>query len=186
VPDPSTLNALYGGKPIDQVWDGATADIPGVPVNGTLLREQSGAIFVVFGGAKFHVPDPSTLNALYGGKPIDQVWDGATADIPGVPVDGTLLREQSGAIFVVFGGAKFHVPDPSTLTALYGGKPIDQVWDGATSGMSNVPAEGTLLREVGSAQVYVIRNGKKVPVTGSVAGTVDVLWNGALSAIPGS
>ena len=48
-------------------------------MDGTLLREENGAIWVVFGGARFHVPDMATLNRLYGGKPVSQLWDGGPA-----------------------------------------------------------------------------------------------------------
>ena len=97
-----------------------------IPMDGTLLREENGAIWVVFGGARFHVPDMATLNRLYGGKPVSQLWDGGPEVLATIPIDGTLLRAESGAIWVVFGGAPFHIPDMATLNRLYGGKPVYQ------------------------------------------------------------
>ena len=182
VPDPATLNRLFGGQPITAVPAGVVNGIPTIPVNGTLLREENGAIWVIFGGAKFHVPDPATLNRLFGGQPIFQLWDGALNGIPTAPIDGTLLREENGAIWVIFGGARFHVPDPATLNRLFGGQ-LFQLWNGAPSGIPLIPVDGTLLREESSTQVFLIQGGHKVPVPNAV-GLVHVLWNGALSQIP--
>jgi Common central domain of tyrosinase len=153
--------------------------------DGTLLREDDGAIWVVYGGAKFHVPDPPTLARLYAGRPVDQVWNGALNAIGTLPVDGTLLREENGAIWVVYGGAKFHVPDPPTLARLYAGRPVDQVWNGALNAIGNIPAAGTLLREESNPQVFIVRaDGRKVPAPVPVVGPVYILWDGALAQIP--
>src|SRR5271157_2431844 len=62
--------------------------------NGALLREANGAIWVVFGGARFHVPDMPTLNRLYRGKPVINVATGGVNGLATTPVDGTLLREE--------------------------------------------------------------------------------------------
>ena len=66
------------------------------PQKIVLLRDDSGAIWVIFGGPKFHVPDVPTLERLYGGVPIDELWNGAPNQIPDIPVDRTLLREETG------------------------------------------------------------------------------------------
>jgi hypothetical protein len=185
VPDPPTLARLYGGRPIGQLWDGGPEALSTIPVDGTLLREENGAIWVVFGGAIFHVPDPPTLARLYGGKPIGQLWDGGPEALSTIPFDGTLLREENGAIWVIFGGARFHVPDPPTLARLYGDRPIDQLWDGGPEILGTIPADGTLLREESSTQVYVIQGGSKVAIQPPYPGTVYVVWDGALEQIPG-
>jgi hypothetical protein len=184
VPDPATLNRLFGGVPIIDVPSGRLNAIPVVPVGGTLLREENGAIWVTVGGAKFHVPDPATLDRLFGGKGYFQLWDGAPSGIPSVPVDGTLLREENGAIWVTVGGAKFHVPDPTTLNRLFAGKEFFQLWDDAPIGIPLVPVDGTLLVEESTAQVFRVSGGHKVPVPPNTVGHVFVLWRGALSQIP--
>jgi hypothetical protein len=183
VPDPATLNRLFAGRPIFQLWNGALDAIPGIPADSTLLREENGAIWVILGGAKFHVPDPGTLSRLYGGWPFFQLWNGALDQIPGIPVDGTLLREENGAIWVVLGGAKFHVPDPATLTRLFGGKPILQVWNGALDAVPLVPVNGTLFREESSARVFVVEGGRLVNAALYDVNAVHVVWDGALSQI---
>ena len=152
--------------------------------NGALLREADGAIWVVFGGGRFAVPDMPTLDRLYGGKPIIGVATGGVNGIPTIPVDGTLLGEENGAIWVIFGGARFPVPDPATLARLYGGKPISQLWNGGPETLPAIPVDGTYLREESGIQVYVIQQGHKVPAQPPYLGPVDILWDGALAQIP--
>ena len=115
--------------------------IPAIPRDGTLLREENGAIWVIYGGAKFHVPDPGTLSRVFGNTPWYQLWNGALDAIPTMPGDGTLLREENGAIWVIYGGAKFHVPDPATLVRLYGATPWRQVWNGALNAIPAIPVD---------------------------------------------
>jgi hypothetical protein len=152
--------------------------------SGSLLREENEAIWVIFGGARFHVPDPDTLSRLYRGKPITPVPTGGVNRIPTVPVDGTLLREENGAISVIFGGARFCISDLATLNRLYHDKRSFQLWDGALNDIPMIPVDGTLLREESSTQVFLIQGGHKLPAPPNVVGTVHVLWNGALSQIP--
>jgi hypothetical protein len=184
VPDMPTFTRLFGGKPVVPASAARVNGISNIPIDGTLLREDSGAIWVIFGGARFLVPDMPTLTRLFGGKPTFQLWDGALSGIPTVPTDGTLLREDSGAISVIIGGAKFLVPDMPTLTRLFGGIPTFQLWDGALSGIPTVPTDGTLLREEGSTQIFIVQGGRKVPAPPNTVGLVHVLWKGALSQIP--
>jgi hypothetical protein len=115
---------------------------------------------------------------------VSQLWNGGPETVPTIPADGTLLREENGAIWVVFGGARFLVLNPATLARLYGGKPVSQLWNGGPETIPTIPADGTLLREEASTQVYVIQGGRKVPVQPPYPGPVDVLWKGALSQIP--
>jgi hypothetical protein len=125
----------------------------------------------------------ATLARLFGGIPITQVPDGGVEGMPLAPVDWTLLREETGAIWVVFGQAKFLVPDMPTLNRLYGGRPIFQLWDGSVDGLPLIPADGTLLREESNTQVYVVQNGHKAPAPANSTG-VDIVWDGALQQIP--
>ena len=98
--------------------------------------------------------------------------------------NGDLVREANGAIWVIFGGARFHVPDPATLNRLYPGKSVINVATGGVNGFSTVPVDGTLLREESSTQVYIVQGGSKVPTQPPYPGTVQLLWTGALAQIP--
>jgi hypothetical protein len=185
IPSPDVFNTLgFSPSKVRSVGDGSMAYIADVPGDGTLLRETNGAIWVVYGGAKFHVPDPATLNAVFPQVTVHQLWDGALNNIPGFPVDGTLLRETNDAIWVVYGGAKFHVPDPATLNSLFARTPVHQLWNGALVDIGNTPADGSLFREQSSQQVYVIAGGRKVPAPAGTHGSVNILWDGALANIP--
>jgi hypothetical protein len=183
VPDPNTYDRLYSGAVLHQLWDGALVNISDVPIDGTLLREENGGIWVIYGGAKFGVPDPNTYDRLYSGAVLHQLWDGALVNISDVPIDGTLLREENGAIWVIYGGAKFGVPNMVILDRLFPGADYHQVWNGALASISDVPIDGTLFREESSNQVYIIVGGKKRPRPSQI-GPVHTLWDGALNQIP--
>jgi hypothetical protein len=185
-PDTATQNRLFWGTYAFPVWNNALARLSQIPISGTLLREENGKISVIFGGAKFHVPDPATFSRLFSGWSMFQVWDNALAEIPDVPVDGSLLREDNGAIWIFCGQAKFRVPDPPTLSRLYFNKPIFQVWDGAVATFGSIPVDGTFLREESDPRVYRIDNGRKTRprLVRRDADKMCVLWDGALANIP--
>jgi hypothetical protein len=191
IPSMGVFAQLFGARAVGQVWDGALAAIPSAPSDGTLVREESEAIHVVFGGAKFHVPTPAVLEQLYGGVPVRQLWDGALEGLPSVPHDGTLLRGQSGAIHVVFGGARFHVPSMDVLTSLYRVGVVRQVWDDAITALPELPRDGTVLKESAPAEIYVMAGGQKRVIGDANAlaryggpGAVRVVPDGGLARIP--
>lgn len=146
VPDAATLERLFPGTQIRKTT-GSLDDIPQIPADGTLLREEDGTTWVIYGSARFHVPDPLILRMIFGLSTVNQVWNHAVDDIPLIPADGTLLREHNGTIWVIFGGAKFHVPDSTTLNRIYTGIGVIQLWDGAADAIPGVPADGSFFRE---------------------------------------
>ena len=77
------------------------------------------------------------------------------------PVDGTLLREESGAIWAIFGEARLLVPDPATLKRRFASTPVFQRWNGGPNGLPMIPKDGTLLREKSSMSNFVIQTGHK-------------------------
>lgn len=184
IPDPNTHARLYGSEVSITVPPSGLDGIGRVPLTGTLLSEENGAIWVIAGGAKFHVPDLATLTRLFPDKSPFPLWNGAVGAISSAPRDGTLLREENGAIWVIAGGAKFHVPDLATLTRLFPDVTPFQLWNGALAAIPSIPANGTLLREESSTQVFRIRAGRKVPFAFGSAQLINVLWNGALKQIP--
>jgi hypothetical protein len=102
---------------------------------------------VIFGGAKFHVPDSDTLTRLYGGVPIFDAPDGSAGPIPGVPVDGTLLREENGTIWVITHGQKSAIPDMATLQRRFAGVPTFQVWNHALDSIPNLVMQTPALNQ---------------------------------------
>src|SRR5690349_5729708 len=128
---------------------------------GSVLADASRHLWLLCGGAKFQVPDHDTLHWLYPAARPHTV-DRAVADaISETPVDGTLLREEPAPIFVIYGGARFHVPDPWTLERLYDTAQVWNLWPGATAHLRRVPKDGTRLREEGSNHVYEIVGGRR-------------------------
>ena len=152
VPDPATFDRIFPSDAhLIQLWDGALSRISEMPIDGTWLREENGAIWVIYGHAKFHVPDPATFDRFF---PSDahlyQLWDGALSGISGVPVDGTLLCEENGSVWVIYGHAKFHVPDPSTYETFFRGSTPHELWNRAVDHIGFIPDDGTLFRETSS------------------------------------
>jgi hypothetical protein len=101
-----------------------------------------------------------------------------------IPTDRTLLREENGAIWVIYGKAKFHVPDPATLARLFPDLPTLEIWNGGLDNVTLVPVDGTTFREESHSQVVLVVRGHKVPAQPGPRGTINKLWDGALSQIP--
>src|SRR5579872_6589091 len=72
--------------------------------------------------------------------------------------DGTLVTgTPSGSIFVIYGGAKFMIPDPSQLNALgLGQAPRQTVKDLILHGTPSIPDDGTTLRELSNPKVFTV------------------------------
>lgn len=157
------------------VWAVAAtqADAPPPPpcidtlADGCLLKEENDtAIYVIWGGAKFLLPNPETFMAL-GFRPMSEqvVPDGRLAAIPDIPRDGALLREISSPdVYIVQGGARFYVPDVPTFFAMgFAWPSVRPIPDGALSRLHLIPADGTLLKEFGNDSVYVVYAGARFP-----------------------
>jgi hypothetical protein len=99
----------------------ATSVEPLVTPDGTLLKEQSNpAVYVVYGGAKFHIPSEEEFLALgFAWEAIRVEPDGALVSLPNVPRDGTLLKERSTPpVYVMRGGRKSHIPNEQRFEEL--------------------------------------------------------------------
>lgn len=101
----------------------------------TLLRDPSdGAVNVIYGAAKFHVPDPATLARLYAGVPVRDAQAGELEHIGVLPGEGTLfIEETTSKVFTILGGAKALVPnwDHATLSRLFPGYTLRPLWHNA-------------------------------------------------------
>ena len=187
IPDPETHDRLYQARWSLTLPPNGLGAIGQVPLDGTLLRQENGALWVIVGGAKFSVPDQSTLSRLYPGARAVKLWDAAVASIPNVPHDGALMRGEDGKIWVVAGGASFHVPNLDVLSRFYpDGRPFP-LWNAALANIGNVPIDGTLLREESSSVAFLMRDGLRERVRFPNLTAADneiVLWDGALDHIP--
>ena len=115
---------------IERTDGGATATWP----DGSVLRETSDpTVYVIFSNAKFWVPDPQTLERLYGGWGVVRVAaDGALGGLDSVPDDGTLIKEEHDPfVWRIEGGQKRHVTTPSVLARFGGWGLVRAVPDGS-------------------------------------------------------
>lgn len=83
-------------------------------------------------------------------------------NLTGLP-DGSVVaaspeEDPTGAVFVIYGGAKFWIMDPATMARLYGGygpdSRIQVIPQSRIDTLSKVPVDGTLLTEEGSGELY--------------------------------
>jgi predicted acylesterase/phospholipase RssA len=145
------------------------------------------------------VAAPSPFSAI---TPVPE--DHNAADF--IPQDGTLLREAgTDPIYVILGGAKFHIPTPEALLAMgLSSRPIQTVPVGSlgpgnpsackpSAGLlASVPWEGKLIKELAAAAVYWIQNGMKRWIVDPTAmsnhgfswASVLVAPDGSLASIP--
>lgn len=184
IPSEETHQRLYGSR-----WH-LTLPPPGlgavgqVPLDGTVLRQENGSLWVIVGGAKFLVPDQATLSRLYPGARAVTLWDAAVASIPTVPENGALISDDDGRIWLIAGGARYQVPGQAVVDRLYPDRRPSPLWNGALANIGQVPVGGTLFREESSQSVFVMRRAGLVPATGLYpVEAVVVVWDGALQAI---
>jgi hypothetical protein len=89
-------------------------------VIGTLVREWNRPeVYVVFGGATFHIPNPPTLITLgFDWSMVRVIPAGSTSKLLTIPIDGTLLREQHDAkVFLVDNQQLRHVKSTNVMDA---------------------------------------------------------------------
>jgi hypothetical protein len=98
--------------------------------DGSVVRETTAPeVYVIFGGAKFWIPNSAMLD-LYGGWPAVRVLPDGTLEKEGIgylPVDRTLLKEITNpTVWLMEGGQKRWLVNPTVL-ARYGGWPAVRV-----------------------------------------------------------
>src|SRR5262249_20303018 len=90
------------------------ADVPTlVPADGTLVRQTDiEEVEVIYGGHPFPIPDPQTLyNLGFDWSQVREIPSNGLKLLPGMPIDGTLLKEQKGTPRV--GGPRHTFPGPA-------------------------------------------------------------------------
>jgi len=204
IPDEATLKSLYCPsypqvRCAGDLWAGAVNSINGTLPDETVLNDASdGRVYVLIGGAKFHIPDPDTLFDLYcqtSQSPcVNTLWHAAIAAIPTTPRNGTIVHDPStGAVHVVFGGARFHVPNEPILKDLYCPTyPAPgcwrNLWHAAAENIPTTPTDDTILREHPDPRVYAMCSGARwwIPSEtvfnhhGYRPDKIGLLWVGAL------
>ena len=86
--------------------------------DGTLVRRSTGPeVYVVYGGAKFHVPDMDAYG--YRWEDVRVLPPQVVDSLPHIPRDGTVLRGlYRQDYFVIYGNAKVHFPNWAAVASL--------------------------------------------------------------------
>ncbi len=156
-------------------------------------KQGVGDLLTTDGGARlpFAVHRTNHLNHA------EAMWDPSLQQqvlsiLEGIRPEGSVVREASAApVFVLFGGAKFWIPSPAVLEKYGGWGAVRVVPDGALTAVPVVPRDGTVLREMSSAPVYVMTGGQKHWIPNPTIlqkyggwGAVRVVPDGALAGFP--
>jgi hypothetical protein len=105
-----------------------------------------------------------------------------------------LVRELNRPeVYVVYGGAKFHITDPPTLFMLgFNWDLVHVIPPGGTNQLTSMPSDGTLLKEQHDPRVYLTWNQQLSWVTSPTRffsrclawRNVRTVPDGALAALP--
>jgi hypothetical protein len=126
----------------------------------------------VFGGTDFAIDDSVTVNGIpYSWRLDPNIRAIPFTQLPATPVDGTLLREWNRPeVFVVYGGARFWIPDPATLLALgFDWNRVQIIPPNSIGKVPTTPFDGTLLKEQHDQKIYLVDGGKRRWVTSPAA-----------------
>jgi hypothetical protein len=152
---------FHGAGPIAP--SGAQTPPPRYPVvqlpDRTLMRNEVGPGFrVVFGGTDFRTDDSIVVNGLRYLDAFDPIAAVPFRPLPALPVDGTLVREWNRPeVYVVYGGAKFWIPDPPTLFALgFDWTRVGVIPPGGTGKLLATPVNGTLIKEQHDPRIFLV------------------------------
>jgi hypothetical protein len=167
------FDGCAGDVNIDE-WDidnagSAASHLSLVPGNGTMIRSvQTGAIYIVAGGAPLYVSGCADFDGCAGDVNIDQ-WDidnagSGPSHLALAPANGTMIRSvQTGAIYIVAGGAPLYLSSCAHFDGCAGNVDIDE-WDidnagSAASHLGLVPANATFIRSGTGGIVYRVAGG---------------------------
>ena len=161
------LYALEEGDP--SAAAAATEGATTVANTVTIQRDfTTGRVYLVAAGRRHWVPDPTTA-AILGINPgaWTDVRPEQLAPIPegsAIPAlhEGSLIREPSGAIYVIRNGRREWIPSPAAFAA--GGYQWGAVINVPAFVVARIPAvlpEGTLVRAIGGSRIYEIEDGKR-------------------------
>jgi hypothetical protein len=114
--------------------------------------------------------------------------------VPDYLREGSLLRDTSDPrVYVIYGGAKFWIPDMTIFGAMgFSESDIRVVGDGSMAYIADVPGNGALVKEASSPAVFVLLDGRRRLITsaaefeanGFLWSNVRTVPDGALVTIP--
>ncbi|MEU7799048.1 trypsin-like serine protease [Micromonospora arborensis] len=176
----------YATTPVVPVSTSWAASLPSMPQSGTLIRNETGGVAVIAGGAAVWFANQDEFrNAGYGTTPSIGVPTAWAASLPGVPQNGTLIRNETGGVAVVAGGAAMWFPNLEELRAAgYGTVPSIGVPTRWALGLLSKPQDSTLVRSGASPQVWRVTGGTRTAVTSGPTENVTTIGVTSLQAIP--
>ena len=140
--------------------------------------------FAALGAAALRAEAPGQRGTRFSSERAGESWLCQAGGRLATPLrDGTLLCDEQRTLWVIFGGARFEVPDARTVQRLFAGRAAVHVSNRALAQVGTLPCDGTLLREEDDARVYVMLGGTKHKVSACID-PAHVLWAGALDSIP--
>ncbi len=113
--------------------------------DGALQREVSSPdVFAIYGGAKFCIPNVTTLVRLFGNSAeIISVADQALDQVPSTPCNGTILREETDPrVWLMENGMRRRILSPRVLVRYGGWDAVRLLPDGSTNSFDDGTAEG--------------------------------------------
>jgi signal transduction histidine kinase len=114
----------------------------------TIQEVTGGNIYVIFGGAKFRITGFNELANYSNYRSINKIPDGMLSRIPGIPFDGTILRQSNDAVKVYLVKDKMrHLIENPKVLEFFGG------WDV----ISTVP-ENTLVQVPDAGDTVTLQN----------------------------
>lgn len=155
-----------------EIWDWLRV-YPTVPapcwvswLDGCLVRESSSAdVYLLEGGGRFLVTDLESVRTL-GLDPasLQVAPDGFLSLRPSGPPDGVLLREAGDQrVWVVYGGARFWVPDPEMFGVMgFRWEDIREIVPGMLAQVPLIPRAYTRLQELADPAEWVIVGGHRL------------------------
>ena len=141
--------------------------------DGTLMRDAAGTgVRAVFGGTDFAVDDTVTVDGIRYLDAFDPIIPPVPfAQLPSTPADGTVVRDWNRPeVYVVYGGAKFWIPDPPTLFDLgFDWGRVRVLPPNGTTKLPTMPIDGTLLKEQHDPKIFLVDKGQLRWVTSPAA-----------------
>jgi hypothetical protein len=127
----------------------------------TLMVDGAGNFSLVVGGTAFAI-DPNFVQFL-GALGVSPSFAVPSRPLPPSPVDFTVVNElfRRSEMYVVFGGARFRIPDLAVLTSLgFSANQVRTLPPGGFTKLHKYPFDGTFLREQNSSTVYLAEKKK--------------------------
>jgi hypothetical protein len=172
------------------VWNAiAIYQAPGGPhcalqlVDGCVVKEAFlPPTYVIDGGGKLLIQNPSDLAALgLTARDVQTLPAGALKKIPSaprVPADGTLLTGGDGEIYVVYGGAKFPVPDGEFAPLGLDPSQVKALPPSVTAQLPLIPADYSRIQQLGDPIEYVVLHGARIPLDSDAIASLAAAGHG--------